>query len=115
MAITVATEDSFLLSSPSVPHSDFPILYVGSQYIKVGRFHSELPFSRVIDPWRQSKARSVQMAALGFGEWILYFMPTSQMTNYDNALEYEDNHLKSSSKSFAHKTTLRKFIETEKK
>lgn len=55
------------------------------------------------------------MAALGFGQWILYFMPRYQMTSYDNALEYEDNRLKSSGKSFAPKTAVRKFIETEKK
>lgn len=30
------------------------------------------------------------MAALGFGQWILYFMPRYQMTSYDNTLEYEE-------------------------
>lgn len=33
---------SFLGFCPSVPHSDFHILCVGSQYIQVGRLHSEV-------------------------------------------------------------------------
>lgn len=33
------------------------------------------------------------MAVVGGG--MLYFMPWSQVTSYDNMLEYEDNHLKS--------------------
>lgn len=39
--MAVPLSPSFLVSSPSVPHSDFHILCVGSQYIKVGRLHSE--------------------------------------------------------------------------